>query len=127
MSNYDKNTPKCPLGAHIGLTITTKTNDLSAGYDLGKISFKQQVEVFIQVDPTFATCSSYEGIELQVVSTCEMATPNSAVNQYGYATTSSDDTSDSKPISYSIEDKIPAISASQLLSVSWGPPPLSRL
>ena len=107
MSSYDTSTPICPVGAHNGLEITVKSNDLSLGYDLGKISFKQQVEVVVKVDPTLAMCNSYKDIQLQVVSTCEKPTPNSAVNQYGYAKTSGDDTSDSKPISYLVADKIP--------------------
>ena len=113
----------CPPGSHDGLAITVKTNDLSGGYDLGKISFMQRIQLLVQVDASNAICTSYSKIELQIQSTCEMDSPNSAVNQYDIATTASDTPSDSKPIDYT--KKKPAIAQSKTFDVSWklSPPP----
>jgi hypothetical protein len=109
----------CPPGSHDGLAITVKTNDLSAGYDLGKISFMQRNQLLVQVDASNAICTSFSKIKLQIQSTCEMETSNSAVNQYDTATTAIDTPSDSKPIDYTKKKTV--IAQSKTFDVSWKP------
>ena len=62
-------------------------------------------------------CESFNDIELQIIATCEMPTPNSQVYQYGI-----DSTSNTGAISYDSADRLYAANSTATLSVSWKNP-----
>ena len=112
-STLNEPVSQCAAGANGGLIISTRGNDLSAGYDLGEVSYNTPMEVLVSVVQGDAICTSFKDIFLEVVSSCEMPSPNSEVSQYGYDSGSSDG------ISYDVEKKLGAIGASASFSVSW--------
>ena len=59
-------------------------------------------------------CETFNDIELQIIATCEMPTPNSQVYQYGI-----DSSSSTGAISYDSADRLYAANSTATLSVSW--------
>jgi hypothetical protein len=121
VNSFDKYNPKGYQHKGAGQCGTPgQANGLSFSFpgfplSLEDIPYNEPVEVLFTVE-SMGLCTDYEDVQLMIISTCEMATPNSQVYQYG---TSYDEETNEVTVLYDSAHLRHASNSTATFSVRW--------